>query len=163
MRPTKVARTRRVIVAVKLVANHLRVPSRHASDARVHAPVRLFDGVVRATDAREGEDEGEDERGRFLLRRRRHRARGNEGRRDAGGAFDARGRFFRDGSPPPKKCDAIREARLRARVVSGVTKKRLKIRMGAKEMRSLPSLLLGGGLFLSPRTVFFLVVVVGGG
>ena len=79
------------------------------------------------------------------------------------GAFDARGRFFRDGSPPPKKCDAIREARLRARVVSGVTKKRLKIRMGAKEMRSLPSLLLGGGLFLSPRTVFFLVVVVGGG
>jgi len=79
------------------------------------------------------------------------------------GAFDARGRFFRDGSPPPKKCDAIREARLRARVVSGVTKKRLKIRMGAKEMRSLPSLLLGGGLFLSPRTVFFLVVVGGGG
>ena len=152
MRPTKSHEHVEVIVAVKLVANHLRVPSRHASDARVHAPVRLFDGVVRATDAREGEDEGEDERGRFLLRRRRHRAR-NEGVATRCGAFDRAG-VFRDGSPPPKKCGRV-EGAARAGVVSGVTKKRLKIRMGAKEMRSLPSLLLGGGLFLSPRTVFF--------
>jgi hypothetical protein len=50
-----------VIVAEILVANHLRVPSRHASDVCVHAPVRLFDGFVRSTDARKREDEDEDE------------------------------------------------------------------------------------------------------